>query len=180
MSAVTFGSACSGKPYQPSAAALPSGMRVKAPTRDIAGQRFGRLTALHVTGKNKQNSLVWACRCDCGNAIDRASSGLRKAKGISSCGCYLKEVSKERLRNEKTWSKGTTYTLKDEFKNKKAWATAVIRERGNACEKCGWCAARCDVHHRVPKAVGGKNTIANGIVLCPNCHRIEHEQGRGD
>lgn len=170
----------STKPDQPSAAALPPGMRVKAPTRDIAGQRFGRLTVQHVVGKNSQNSLLWACKCDCGKTVNRASSSLQKAKGVSSCGCYLKEVSKERLRNAAVWNKGTTYTLKHEFKNKKAWATAVIRERGNACEKCGWSEARCDVHHKVLKSEGGKNTIENGIVLCPNCHRVEHESGRAD
>ena len=67
-----FGSVCSGieaasvrgsKPYQQSAAALPDGMRVKAPTRDIAGQRFGRLVARQVVGKSKANSLIWLCNC---------------------------------------------------------------------------------------------------------------------
>ncbi|WP_408509611.1 HNH endonuclease signature motif containing protein [Paraburkholderia sediminicola] len=45
---------------------------------------------------------------------------------------------------------------------------------------CGWDKAGCDSHHRIPKAQGGAHTIENGMVLCPNCHRIEHEQGRGD
>lgn len=40
--------------------------------------------------------------------------------------------------------------------------------------------ARCDVHHRVPKAHGGLHTLANAVVLCPNCHRIEHEAGNAD
>jgi 5-methylcytosine-specific restriction endonuclease McrA len=75
------------------------------------------------------------------------------------------------------WNKGTTYATKaanDEYKNKKSWGEAVIRVRGNSCEVCGWNAARCDVHHRIPKAEGGRNTIENGRVLCPNCHRVEH------
>lgn len=169
-----------GKPFQKSAAPLPPGMQVKAPTRDLRGQRFGRLVALEVVGKTKRNSLLWACLCDCGETLSRASAGLRKSKGISSCGCYLREAAKERLSNENTWNKGATYTIKAEFKTKKAWATALLRQRGNICEKCGWSAARCDAHHKIPKACGGKHTVENGIVLCPNCHRIEHEQGRGD
>ncbi|NCQ35041.1 HNH endonuclease [bacterium] len=44
---------------------------------------------------------------------------------------------------------------------------------------CGWDKARCDAHHREPKAKGGKHTIQNGMVLCPNCHRIAHEAGGG-
>lgn len=182
-----FGSVCSGieaasvvgKPYQHSAAALPEGMRVKAPTRDIAGHRFGRLVALRVVGKSKANSLVWLCLCDCGASVERSSASLNKSKGVSSCGCYLKEASKERLSSATPWNKGKTYSTKDishEYANKKAWAAAVLRAKGNSCESCGWSEARCDVHHIAPKSIGGKNVIANGIVLCPNCHRVTHEK----
>ena len=116
-----FGSVCSGieaasvrgsKPYQQSAAALPDGMRVKAPTRDIAGQRFGRLVAHEVVGKSKANSLIWLCNCDCGATVERTSASLKKSKGVSSCGCYLKEVSKERLASSTPWNKGKTYATK--------------------------------------------------------------------
>ena len=31
-----------------------------------------------------------------------------------------------------------------------------------------------EVHHRVPLAVGGEDTVANAIALCPNCHRAAH------
>jgi site-specific DNA-cytosine methylase len=113
-----FGSVCSGieaasvesvKPFQESAAKLPEGMRVKAATRDIAGERFGRLVAQHVVGKSKRNSLVWLCKCDCGQAVERTSAGLRKSKGVSSCGCYLKEFSKEWLASVEPWNKGKSY-----------------------------------------------------------------------
>lgn len=177
MSNITY---AGNKPFQESAAALPHGMRVKASTRNIAGMRFGRLLVLNVVGKNKQNSLMWLCQCDCGKMIERSSASLRKAKGICSCGCYLKEFSRERLKQATTWNVGTSYTIKSEFKSKQAWAKAVIREHGAGCEKCGWSEARCDVHHKIPVSVGGKHTIENGIVLCPNCHRVEHESGRDD
>lgn len=58
-----------------------------------------------------------------------------------------------------------------------ATATEAIRHYGPACERCGWNAARCDVHHRKPKGAGGLHTLENAIVLCPNCHRVEHEGG---
>ena len=166
----------SNKPFQKSAAALPADMRVKARTRDIAGLRFGRLVALEVIGKNESNSLLWRCSCDCGAFVNRSSAGLNKAKGVSSCGCYLREVSKERLRQITPWNKGKTYATKSgEYAQKGAWALAVIRVKGNGCSRCGWSEARCDVHHIVPRSKGGRNTVENGIVLCPNCHRVTHE-----
>lgn len=164
------------KPNQKSAAKLPDGMTVKAPTRDISGQRFGRLVAIEVVGKTNRNSLIWRCICDCGNIVDRRSAGLRDGKGVISCGCYLRERGKWHLTKD-PWNKGITYANKPDgavYANRKAWANAVRRERGEACERCEWNEAQCDVHHRMSRHLGGENTIANGIVLCPNCHRVEH------
>ena len=31
-----------------------------------------------------------------------------------------------------------------------------------------------EVHHRIPLAQGGNDTVANAIALCPNCHRAAH------
>lgn len=31
-----------------------------------------------------------------------------------------------------------------------------------------------EVHHRTPLALGGEDTVANAIALCPNCHRAAH------
>lgn len=31
-----------------------------------------------------------------------------------------------------------------------------------------------EVHHRVPLASGGADTVANALALCPNCHRQRH------
>ena len=31
-----------------------------------------------------------------------------------------------------------------------------------------------EVHHRIPLAQGGDDTVANAIALCPNCHRAAH------
>ncbi len=31
-----------------------------------------------------------------------------------------------------------------------------------------------EVHHKIPLANGGKDTIDNVLALCPNCHRKEH------
>lgn len=31
-----------------------------------------------------------------------------------------------------------------------------------------------EVHHRIPLAIGGEDTVTNAIALCPNCHRERH------
>lgn len=169
----------SSKPDQVSSAALPDGMRVKAPTKNLAGQKFGRLTCIEVTGKSPANSLLWRCICDCGTEATRSSANLR-SKGVSSCGCYLQEINRERFAKSSPWNRGKSYATKKSgavYATKKSWSDAVRREKGSACEVCGWGKASCDVHHRIPRSEGGLNTIENGVVLCPNCHRVQHEVG---
>ena len=51
----------------------------------------------------------------------------------------------------------------------------LIRDSGRRRAALGGDKARCDVHHRVARCDGGLNTISNGEVICPNCHRVEHE-----
>ena len=44
------------------------------------------------------------------------------------------------------------------------------------CEipECGWKEATRDIHHLVAVTNGGKNTLDNVIVVCPNHHRMFH------
>ena len=58
--------------------------------KDITGQTFGRLTALYRVGKNKQNSSIWHCKCQCGKEIDVSLPVLQNKKSLS-CGCLKKE-----------------------------------------------------------------------------------------
>jgi hypothetical protein len=52
---------------------------------DIAGVRFGRLTAMKLVGKNRLGGL-WNCLCDCGAESVVACSTLRSGT-TKSCGC---------------------------------------------------------------------------------------------
>jgi hypothetical protein len=36
---------------------------------DLTGQKFGRLTALDFSHKNKNRKTYWTWQCDCGNII---------------------------------------------------------------------------------------------------------------
>ena len=56
--------------------------------KDLTGQRFGRLTALHL-GENdpKTGKVRWVCQCDCGNVVQVKSNALVTGN-TTSCGCY--------------------------------------------------------------------------------------------
>ena len=63
---------------------------------DITGRRYGKLTAIAPTDKkNAQGSIIWKCRCDCGNEAEVSVLELNSGN-CKSCGC-LKEESKKRL-----------------------------------------------------------------------------------
>ena len=53
------------------------------------------LTALHETDKRDRNgSVVWHCRCDCGNEVDISYDTLMYSEVIS-CGCRRLEANRE-------------------------------------------------------------------------------------
>lgn len=154
---------------------LPPTVTVKAAARDLRGFRSGKLVAVECVGKAKNTSLVWRCECDCGGTKDVPACYLVKGS-TRHCGCGGDHSAK----SHPAWNKGMKYRVfgRDrEYANRAAWAKAAIAEKGNRCEICGWDVARCDVHHKTPRSAGGKHTLINAMVLCPNCHRIHHERG---
>lgn len=59
---------------------------------DIAGHKFGRLTALRPTDERKDGNIVWECICECGSIALVAGRNLTRGD-TRSCGCILKEKS---------------------------------------------------------------------------------------
>ena len=55
---------------------------------DISGQRFGILTAIKPTNKKLSTSVIWECKCDCGNICYCSVSHLKSGNN-KSCGCVL-------------------------------------------------------------------------------------------
>ncbi len=85
------------------------------PIRDITGQKFGILTPLYPTEKRDRNhSVIWHCRCDCGNEAEYSCGDLQRGSYIS-CGC-LKRAAEEKLKDRTTHVAGTTIEL---IRNKK-------------------------------------------------------------
>lgn len=55
------------------------------------GSKYGHLTIIGDTGeRNRNGSVVWACKCDCGNVVIRSSNSIKNSmtKGHTvSCNC---------------------------------------------------------------------------------------------
>lgn len=146
----------------------------------LSGHRNGKLVAVEPVGIHAGDHVLWRCTCDCGGEAIVQSNNLQRSAGTKSCGCLRREAAAKRRQRDGVWNDGKSYAINAGercYKTRHAWAKAVLRQIGNRCQRCGWDEARCDVHHRVPKAKGGLHTLANAIVLCPNCHRVEHERG---
>lgn len=63
--------------------------------KDLTGQRFGRLVAIEAVGR-KNRSVLWRCKCDCGNVKDVSAKHLTEGS-IKSCGCLVSDIMRTRL-----------------------------------------------------------------------------------
>lgn len=59
--------------------------------------------------------------------------------------------------------------------NRRSIAVIAKRYLGNSCAICGWNDTTNDSHHIIEVCNGGKNKLNNTIILCPNHHRLVHE-----
>lgn len=80
---------------------------VRRERKNMAGHRFGRLTALAVAPKNHKE-LHWDCVCDCGSRVVVRGSSLRNGHTIS-CGvrCTLRQMPSQRTHGQSrtpTWN----------------------------------------------------------------------------
>ena len=51
----------------------------------LVGQRFGHLTVIKDSGKRLHRSIIWECKCDCGNIHEVTSNNLSSGN-VNSCG----------------------------------------------------------------------------------------------
>ena len=68
-------------------------MRKNQIKNDLAGKKFGRLTAIEIVGLDKHHHAIWRCACDCGGEklVERYS--LTRGS-VRSCGCLPRELNK--------------------------------------------------------------------------------------
>lgn len=58
-------------------------------TKDLTGQRFGKLVVLNIIEERRNLKILWECICDCGNKIIVTGQDLKRGHS-KSCGCLLK------------------------------------------------------------------------------------------
>lgn len=88
--------------------------------KDISNQKFGKLTALYPTDRRHYGSVIWHCRCDCGNECNTPSDSLISGH-TASCGCLrnsLGEFNIKRILNVNKIKYKEQYTFSD-LKDKK-------------------------------------------------------------
>ena len=68
--------------------------------KDLTGQKFGRWTVINITDKRTKNrTIIWHCKCDCGNEKDVDGYTLKSGQS-KSCGCLHKEIVKKKVEYE--------------------------------------------------------------------------------
>jgi len=140
----------------------------------------------HHRRKDKTPPPLIPCACGCGELIPQIDGRGRYRKFVTGHTARLKtpkqiEASIKNLRKhldkqEPPWNKGKSYTIDKckEYSTRVSYKQAMERTYGKACMRCGWDDGPCDTHHINEKSNGGKNRIENGILICPNCHRLVH------
>lgn len=107
----------------------------KYAVKDVTGQKFKMLTALYPTkGRSRNGSIVWRCRCDCGNEIDIPLDRL-KYSDVISCGCMRQKCGRE-IPEKLTHVAGTSIDAIRSGKvrsDNKTGVKGVIVKRGKYC-----------------------------------------------
>ena len=71
--------------------------KVRPGQNDLTGQKFGRLLVLEPTERRDANgTLVWRCRCDCGNETTVRHTNLTEGK-TRSCGCMQIRTFRQKM-----------------------------------------------------------------------------------
>lgn len=60
---------------------------------NLTGKRFGKLIAEKIVGTATDGTLLWECKCDCGNITTVRSTSLVKGD-TKSCGCLRGECAR--------------------------------------------------------------------------------------
>lgn len=81
---------------------------------DITGMRSGKLVALEPTNQKSNGSIIWKCKCDCGNFHNVAATNIIR-KQILSCGCLTSrgEDKITNILNKNNISFKKQYTFED-------------------------------------------------------------------
>lgn len=97
----------------------------------LVGQRFGKLMVIESTNKRINGSIVWKCKCDCGNYKEIPTHALTSGH-TQSCGCLIREVHGKDLTNQKFGKLTALYPC--DYKKKSTILWHCKCDCGNECD----------------------------------------------
>ena len=121
--------------------------------KDITGERFGKLTVVREAGrkqvgKNRCKSILWLCRCDCGNETTATTSNLRTGN-IRSCGCLRLEtlVGRRKFEGSTTSERGKARALGTLYNLSLTEYKKILKFQKGICPITGYASKRFVVDH---------------------------------
>jgi hypothetical protein len=110
------------------------------PKLKLLGKKFGRLTVIDESKKRNKvsRSVLWKCRCECGNIKDIVGVSLTN-KMTLSCGCLGRERRKKATTKHGVFNETKFYYcfhgIKQRCQNEKA---SYYKDYGGRGIKCEW------------------------------------------
>lgn len=144
-------------------------------TKDLTGQKFGKLVVVSFWGYKKimnRNNAVWNCKCDCGKLTKTYAYRLKNG-ATKSCGCYQRESVAARSRIEYGLSAAhTLYTIyKDSAGKRKRTFEITFDQAMELFQKsCYYC-------NKLPSQIFHKKQCPNGDFVYNGIDRIDNTLG---
>jgi 5-methylcytosine-specific restriction endonuclease McrA len=132
--------------------------------------------------EKKKIKLSVSCRCVYCDQEFNSKSGLANHKrhcisnpNRSPGGFFNKthlEETKRKIGQNNVMGCKVPKSLLDMSKRTSA---KILKRLNIGCFNCDWDLTSCDIHHIIPSSKGGSDNNENLTYLCPNCHRLAHE-----
>jgi hypothetical protein len=103
--------------------------------KDITNERFGKLIAIKPTNERNRKSILWECKCDCGNIIKRSIGDLNSGKK-SGANQSCNECKQSLNLTGKKYGNLTAIKQTKKIKGK-GWYWIFRCDCGNSVEKIG-------------------------------------------
>jgi len=136
--------------------------------RDLLGQRFGKLLVIKITNERKYKSVVWKCKCDCGNYALLSSDCLVRGK-TKSCGCQRNLIRKRKPYKEASFN--ALFVKYKHTANKKniPFELSDKQFKNLTSQDCHYCG--------IEPSQSDSNKNFNGIYIYNGIDRIDNSKG---
>lgn len=136
---------------------------LKKSMTNLTGKKFNRLTALLPTNLRFDHSVMWLCKCDCGNEF-LLSGKLLQNGHTKSCGCLKQEKAGQNwVGNSYHGNAGKEFI--DETGNVYGKLTVLSRDENTFNGKARW---KCQCECGTITSVSGNN-LRTGLVRSCGC-----------